>query len=78
MATIRKPHWVIYSEKKRAIWDRIFWTAKEAQAEFDRQMSRLTEEQRALADWKIEIGYSFVDEKHEKKSKKDDDFDGFN
>ncbi len=78
MATIRKPHWVIYSEKKRAIWDRIFWTAKEAETELNRQMSRLTEEQKELADWKIELGYSFVDEKQEKNNKKDVDFNGFN
>lgn len=46
--------WVIYSKKKNSIWLYPFHTKLSAQLELEAQMSNLTDQQRALADWKVE------------------------
>lgn len=61
--------WTIYSKKKNAIWQKPYKSLKEAEQEFNSQMSMLDEPRKKLADWKIEQGtVSYWVEKGEEQS----------
>lgn len=63
-------HWIIYSKRKNAIWQRQFFDRKEAQDELDRQKKMLTPELRQEVDWEILQRTHRIDTK-----KKDEDVD---
>lgn len=49
-----KPHYVIFSPSRKAIWQKPFNTVEEAVLEYRAQMDKLIPEVREAEDWRIE------------------------
>lgn len=70
MNSPRLPIFVITSHKKNAVWGEPFKYRHLAQRELDEQLAKLSPEQLAQSDWKIEVKWIWA--KEDKKKEKPD------
>lgn len=57
-----KEHWVIKSEKKRAIWQKPYLSYQQAKDEFDLQYSKLSVDDKVKSDWRVEHKHSLFND----------------